>query len=72
MKKILRFIIRLVLILVLFLTMGSNMILLCAEGETCLPNALGLGLILLVNWFCTKTKIGQDLVRLYEVAFKLD
>lgn len=71
MKAIARFIIRVVLGVVATAVTGVIALLVLYDGETFIPNVVGIAFVFAISWFCSDTEIGRSIVRLYKVAFKL-
>lgn len=71
MKTVARFIIRAVLGVIATAVTGAIALLVLHDGETFIPNVVGIALGLLISWFCSDTEIGRSIVRLYKIAFKL-
>lgn len=71
MKTIMRFIIRAILGVLATAVTGVITLLVLYDGETFIPNVVGIALGLLILWFCSDTEIGRSIVRLYKIAFKL-
>ena len=71
MKTIARFVIRAALGVVATAVTGAIALLVLHDGETFIPNVVGIALVFAISWFCSETEIGRSIVRLYKIAFKL-
>ena len=71
MKTIMRFIIRVALGVIATAVAGVISLLVLHDGETFIPNIVGIALVFAISWFCSDTEIGRSIVRLYKVVFKL-
>ena len=71
MKTIARFVIRVVLGVIATAVAGAIALLVLHDGETFIPNVVGIALVFAISWFCSDTEIGRSIVRLYKIAFKL-
>lgn len=71
MKTIARFIIRAALGVVATAVAGVISLLVLHNGNTFIPNVVGIALVFAISWFCSETEIGRSIVRLYKIAFKL-
>ena len=68
---IMRFIIRAALGVVATAVAGVIALLVLHDGETFIPNVVGIALVFAISWFCSDTEIGRSIVRLYKIVFKL-
>ena len=66
-----RFIIRVALGVIATAVAGVISLLVLHDGETFIPNIVGIALVFAISWFCSDTEIGRSIVRLYKVVFKL-
>ena len=71
MKIIARFVIRAILGVIATAVTGAITLLVLHDGETFIPNVVGIALVFEISWFCSDTEIGRSIVRLYKIAFKL-
>ena len=71
MKTIARFVIRVALGVVATAVAGVISLLVLHDGETFIPNVVGIALVFTISWFCSDTEIGRSIVRLYKIVFKL-
>ena len=71
MKIIARFVIRVALGAIATAVAGTISLLVLHDGETFIPNVVGIALVFAISWFCSETEIGRSIVRLYKIAFKL-
>ena len=71
MKTIARFVIRAALGVVATAVAGAIALLVLHDGETFIPNVIGIALVFAISWFCSDTEIGRSIVRLYKIVFKL-
>ena len=71
MKTIARFVIRAILGVIATAVAGVISLLVLHDGETFIPNVVGIALVFVISWFCSETEIGRSIMRLYKVVFKL-
>ena len=71
MKTIARFVIRIALGVIATAVAGVIALLVLHDGETFIPNVIGIALVFAISWFCSETEIGCSIVRLYKIVFKL-
>ena len=71
MKTIARFVIRMALGVIATAVAGAIALLVLHDGETFIPNVVGIALVFAISWFCSDTEIGRNIVRLYKIVFKL-
>ena len=62
MKTIARFIIRAILGVIATAVAGVIALLVLHDGETFIPNVVGIALALIISWFCSDTEIDRKSV----------